>query len=78
MCHPLSTICCIQGLSGISSKTFSEHCSFYNEAKDAFLFILVAFRVAVEEVKLRGQHPNFLKQFLTYNNVTICKFLVET
>ena len=61
MCHPLSTICCIQGFSGILSKTFSEHCSFYNEAKDAFLYILVAFRVAVEEVKLRGQHPNFSK-----------------
>ena len=27
----LSTICCIQGFSGILSKTFSEHCSFYNE-----------------------------------------------
>ena len=59
MCHPLSTICCIQGFSGILSKTLSEFCSFYNEAKDAFLYILDAFRVAVEEVKFRGQHPNF-------------------
>ena len=77
MCHPLSTICYIQGFSGIFSKTLSEFCSFYNEAKDVFLYILDAFRVAVEEVKFREVSiPSFERgqKFLTYNNVTICKF----
>ena len=53
MCHLLSTICCIQGFSGILSKTFSEHCSFYNEIHQkqlkmlSSIYILVALQVAV-------------------------------
>ena len=84
MCHLLSTICCIQGFSGILSKTFSEHCSFNNEIYHKQLkrfppYILVALLVSVEEVKLRGQHPNFERrqQFLTYSNV-FCLFYCFT
>ena len=53
---PLSTICCIEGFHGILSKTFSEHCSFYNEIYHKQLKILVALHMAEMEVKFRGQH----------------------
>ena len=66
MCCPLSTIRCVQGFSGILSKAFSDHCSFYNEIYhkqlkrlSSSLYILLALQVAVEEVKFSGQYPNF-------------------
>ena len=76
--------CCSQGFSEILSKTFSEHCSFYNEIfHSAFLYILVAIQVDIdaEEVKYKST-SNFSKkkkQFLTYSNLwQSVNFFVET
>ena len=48
--------CCSQGLSEILSKTFSEHCSFYNEIfYSAFHYILVTIQedIDAEEVEYK-------------------------
>ena len=69
VCRPLSAIAVFRALVEFLSKTFSEHCSPYNEIfhiqlKSAFLYILVAIQVDIdaEEVKYKSQHPFFSKK----------------
>ena len=76
MCHLLWTICCIQGFSGILSKTFSEHCSFYNIYNEIYhkqLKILLTLRVALEEVIFRGQHLNVWKKTAIFSKAVFNK-----
>ena len=50
-------------------KPFLNIVTITNPAKNVFLYLVVALRVTVEGVKLRGQQPNFWKKTAVFNIV---------